>query len=98
MIQIEGVLNSQPLTYVNYQRDEPLTPSQLVTGRQVLSVPPESQDKYLKTALEHFWKRWSSEYLTQLREHRKPSQKHGPVVNVGDVSVQEDNVKRLNWQ
>ena len=57
------------------------------------------RDKYLKTVLEHFWRRWSSEYLTQLREHRKPSQKHGPVVNVGDVvSVQEDNVKRLNWQ
>ena len=34
-----------------------------------------------------------------IREHQKPSQKHGPVVNVGDVvSVQEDNVKRLNWK
>ena len=32
-------------------------------------------------------------------QHRKPSQKHGPVVNVGNVvSVQEDNVKRLNWK
>ena len=113
LIQIEGVLNSRPLTYVSHERDEPLTPSHLVIGRQIISVPPESQnngetqtgkeaikrDKYLKTVLEHFWKRWSSEYLTQLREHRKPSQKHGPVVNVGDVmSAEEDNVKRLNWQ
>ena len=113
LIQIEGVLNSRPLTYVSHEGDEPLTPSHLVIGRRILSVPPVSQDngetqtgkdaikrdKYLKIVLEHFWKRWSSEYLTQLREHRKPSQKHGPVVNVGDVvSVQEDNIKRLNWQ
>ncbi|XP_028397220.1 uncharacterized protein LOC114521030 [Dendronephthya gigantea] len=113
LIQIEGVLNSRPLTYVSNEKDEPLTPSQLVIGRRIVSVPSELQDdvkiqarndaikrdKYLKTVLGHFWKRWSSEYLTQLREHHRPSKRDGPVINVGDVvSVKEDNVKRLNWE
>jgi hypothetical protein len=49
--------------------------------------------------LEHFWKRWRSEYLwTQLREHHKPGKKHSLEVQVGDVVlIEEDNVKRLNW-
>lgn len=113
LIQIEGVLNSRPLTYVDHEGEEPLTPSHLVIGRRILSILPEPEDnvqiqarnnavkrgKYLKTVLGHFWKRWSSEYLTQLREHHRPSRRDGPVISIGDVvSVKEDNVKRLNWQ
>ncbi len=114
LIQIEGVLNSRPLTYVDEEENEPLTPSHLVIGRRILSIPSEPPDvgkceveksgivkrnKYLITILGHFWKRWSSEYLTQLREHHRSNKRDGPVINVGDVvTVKEDNVKRLNWQ
>ena len=57
------------------------------------------RNKYLITVLEHFWKRWSSEYFTQLREHHRSNKRDGLVINVGDVvTVKEDNVKRLNWQ
>ncbi len=57
------------------------------------------RNKYLITVLGHFWKRWSSEYLTQLREHHRSNKRDGPVINVGDVvTVKEDNVKQLNWQ
>ena len=114
LIQIEGVLNSRPLTYVDEEENEPLTPSHLVTGRRILSIPSEPPDvgkceveksvivkrnRYLITILGHFWKRWSSEYLTQLREHHRSNKRDGPVINVVDVvTVKEDNVKRLNWQ
>ena len=74
LIQIEGVLNSRPLTYVDEEENEPLTPSHLVIGRRILSIPSEPPDagkcevekrvivkrnKYLITVLGHFWKRWS---------------------------------------
>ena len=43
VVEIECVLNSRPLTYVSSQdRVEPLTPSHLLTGRRLLSIPDES--------------------------------------------------------
>ena len=112
LIRVEGVLNSRPLTYVYPEQDEPLTPSHLVLGKRILSVPKQGEsdaedeskdelikrDKHLKNVLEHFCRRWKLEYLTQLREHHKPSKKRGLQVKVGDVVlIQEDNIKRLNW-
>ncbi|XP_028416184.1 uncharacterized protein LOC114539807 [Dendronephthya gigantea] len=112
LIRVEGVLNSRPLTYVYSDEDEPLTPSHLVLGKRILTVPTQveidandegknellKREKYLKNVLKHFWKRWKLEYLTQLREQHQPSKKDGPKIKVGDVVlIQEDNVKRLNW-
>ena len=83
LIEIEGVLNSRPLTYVYDELDEqPLTPSSLVIGRRlldpvelrdidilILSKPALfKKDRYLRTLLKHFWSRWKREYLTSLRE------------------------------
>ena len=40
IIEIECLLNSRPLTYVNSEDiEEPLTPSHLVTWRRLLSLP-----------------------------------------------------------
>ena len=64
----------------------PLTPSHLVMGRRLLSQAPVVRDEtdtpagngslsrratYLKKLLEHFWKRWSREYLLELREDHR---------------------------
>ncbi|KAK6172490.1 hypothetical protein SNE40_016128 [Patella caerulea] len=109
IIQIEGVLNSRPLTYLCDDGGEPLTPSQLVIGRRLLSEPnavtpevinPDSyaRSKYLKTVLDHFWNRWRREYVTDLREHHKFNQTKGQSVHVGDVVIiYEDKVPRHNW-
>ena len=83
----------------------PLTPSHLVTGRRLLSQAPVVRDEtdtpvgngslsrratYLKKLLEHFCKRWSREYLLELREHHRVK---------GDiVCVYEEKTPRNLWR
>ena len=105
---MEGVLNSRPLTCVYPDQGEPLTRSHLVLGKRILTVTAQensnlkgegrnkllTRNKHLRNVLQHFWKRWQSEYLT----HHNQSKKNGPKIQVGDVvRVQEDMIKRLNW-
>ena len=73
--------------------EKPLTPSHLLVGLRILSLPdylghickPSDEDfevsasqltkrmKHLASVLNHFWRRWRSEYLNELRE----SHRHG---------------------
>ena len=40
LVEVEGTLNSRPLTYVSSDDpEEPLTPSHLMYGRRILSLP-----------------------------------------------------------
>ena len=78
--EIEEVLNSRPLTYVSTDDlEEPLTPSHLLLGYRVLSLPDptlsndpdygESANdlgrrmKHLLKTSEKFWKRWKNTCL-----------------------------------
>ena len=113
VVEIEAIFHSRPLSYVSADDlDEPLTPSHLMVGRRILSlpdnlnyyVPDDDEDfvvndsvvkkraKHLNSVLNHFWKRWSKEYLLELREshcHSKTSREL-PDVNIGDVVVVHD--------
>ncbi|XP_050397872.1 uncharacterized protein LOC130014246 [Patella vulgata] len=114
LVDIEGVLNSRPLTYLSDDCIEPLTPSHLVLGRRILSEPlftpnPKvvgntssefcKRKKYLQTVINHYWSRWRNDYVTQLREHHRSRVKTGPIIREGDiVLVFDDKVSRLNWE
>ena len=57
--------------------------------------------RYLGLLLEHFWKRWSREYVTELRNsHRQRSRPGSRIsISVGDVvTVFEDNLPRSQWR
>ena len=89
--EVEGVLNSRPLTYV-YSDDitEPLTPSHLLVGYRILTLPDDTVSKdlddeytpgnltrraaHLVKTLRNFWKRWKREYLLELREFHRTGQ------------------------
>ena len=100
--EIEGVVNSRPLTYIcSDEFKEPITPAHLVIGRRILNLPihdVDEEDEYdfttiekrarhLCTLLGHFWARWKNEYLLSPRElHRLKS------TNQKGAEVQEGDV------
>ena len=117
LVEVEAALNSRPLTYVFDEMEEPLTPSHLIVGRRILSVPSRSSSdevgqteetvtltrraKFLQRTLDHFWNRWRSEYLTQLREYHRYSKRANSIrkVQVGDIVCLHDNkIPRQLWR
>ena len=58
--------------------------------------------KYLSNTLNHFWKRWRSEYLVELREsHRQGNHNSSsqPSITTGDiVVVHDENLPRGFWR
>ena len=95
--------------------EEPLTPAHLMYGRRLTRLPPypsvedveevsskglNRRMKYLSLKLDHFWKRWKREYLSELREHHKRNvTKGGAIVEIGDmVSVTVEGVSRGKWR
>lgn len=98
IVEVEAVLNSRPLTYVSSEEvEEPLTPSHLLVGHRILSLPdpsPEPSDPdytpeelvhkmdQLSSTLRHFWNRWKKEYLLELREFHRLKVNNGSAYNV----------------
>ncbi len=109
--EVEATLNSRPLTYdYDNPSEEVLTPAHLIFGRRLTTLP-ESREveedigckrryRYVNERLEHFWRRWHKEYLTDLREsHDCNANKAAKEPKVGDVVVVfEDGAKRNSWK
>ncbi|XP_039435934.2 uncharacterized protein LOC120417801 [Culex pipiens pallens] len=83
LTQIEAVLNSRPLAPVS---DDPndytaITPAHFLIGREMQAVAePDYTDlkenrlsrwQLVQTMLQHFWKRWTAEYLPELQQRTK---------------------------
>ena len=79
--QVQNIINNRPLTYVYTEKNvEPLTPNKLLYGRNIEDSVTDNgfgsdgddgnldeRFKRLQILLNHFWKRWSNEYLVSLR-------------------------------
>ena len=119
--EIEGVLNSRPLTYIaSDDLEEPLTPAHLITGRRILNLPDafylqdvEEGDVeittihlterlvHLNQVLEEFWRRWTTEYMLELREshrHRQKVDKEVPVKKGDVVLIYDEDSPRGFWK
>ena len=87
LVEVEGVVNSRPLTYVEDSASGTsyvLSPSHLICSRKIICVPNDSHfevistnDTFTKRArqqkhlLSQFTRQWRTEYLTGLREYHK---------------------------
>ena len=110
LTQIEAVLNSRPLVPMVTQDGEgveALTPGHFLIGKSLCSLPDKEspvQDishlrrwQLCQRLTQHFWQRWSKEYLQSLRRFCKW---HCPQRNLqpGDVVIlQEDGIARSCW-
>ena len=77
LLEVEVILNSRPPPYISTNVEEPLRPSRLIIGQNVLILAFYCQnetnnldiiltnsqfpEKYLNQTLNHFWRRWRSE-------------------------------------
>ena len=48
--------------------------------------------------IEHFWKRWKSEYLTSLREFHRNTGRNEQTIKAGDIVQIHDESPRTNWK
>ncbi|XP_011694053.1 PREDICTED: uncharacterized protein LOC105453629 [Wasmannia auropunctata] len=108
--QIEAVLNSRPLTPMSTDPNDliPLTPAHFLIGKTLNSVAdpdlthlPESRLsrwQLIQNLQQHFWKRWSKEYLSELQQRTKwkrpfPQLKEGTM-----VLIKEENLPPFKWR
>ena len=112
LTQIEACLNSRPLAPLLNDDDgiEALTPGHFLIGRPLVSLPDNSFTHTYSDSLSslrrwqlcqaltrHFWKRWSTEYVTHLgrfTKWRHPSRN----LAVGDIVIlREDSILPTKW-
>ena len=98
VVEIEGLINSRPLTYV-FDDDEPnatpLCPSHLIYGRRITSMPNSQHYEVVSTyqslrkrarhhrnLIQQFTKQWRTEYLLGLREHSRAMARNSKTGNI----------------
>ena len=107
--EVTNIVNSRPLTFVSDDvRDpKPLTPNDLLLPRQPgFPSPPGKFGKadaygrrwrYVQYVMDHFWKRWTSEYLPNLQVRSKWLEKQRNL-QIGDiVLVLDESLLRAHW-
>lgn len=110
LAQIEAVMNSRPLTPVSNDPNDLsyLTPGHFLVGDSLTAIPQQdvrqvpinrlSRWQRINQIYQHFWKRWSSEYLQQLQQRTKWQYSKGLQLAVGDmVMLREDDSSPLKW-
>ncbi|XP_049869025.1 uncharacterized protein LOC126368869 [Pectinophora gossypiella] len=108
--QIEAILNSRPLCPLSPSPTDlqPLTPGHFLIGRPLTALPAAQLldcntnrlDRYqrLEQIRQHFWRRWSSEYVSELQQRTKWKVR-SKALRLNDlVLLKDDSVPPLCWR
>ncbi|CAK1584895.1 unnamed protein product [Parnassius mnemosyne] len=110
LIQIEAILNSRPLTPLSTNPEDllPLTPGHFLIGRPLTSLPtPDYKDhsvssltrfQRIEQLRQHFWARWSKEYISELQLRMKWRSCKGSLKLNSLVLLKEENSPPLKWK
>ena len=108
--EAEGIVNSRPLTLENLHDPEsgPLTPSQILTMKSRVVLPPpgefQAADVYgrkrwriAQHLANSFWSRWRKEFLQLLQSRQKWTEEKRNLQVDDVVLLKEDGVVRGRW-
>ncbi|XP_055838266.1 uncharacterized protein LOC129906506 [Episyrphus balteatus] len=110
VIQIEAILNSRPLTPLSSDPNdfEALTPGHFLIGGPLTAIAePDITDskigslnkfRQMQHIQQHFWKRWSAEYLHLLQQRVKWETESNNLKNDTLVLIEEDNIPPMRWK
>lgn len=110
LVQIEAILNSRPITPLSANPDDltPLTPGHFLIGRSLTSLPSQDVSNHSPNYLtrfqrvellrQHFWARWSKEYVGELQQRVKWFSHEDPLKINSLVLLKEDNLPPLKWK
>ncbi|KAL4111865.1 hypothetical protein QTP88_015742 [Uroleucon formosanum] len=111
LTRVEACRNSRPIISLSSDPSDLsyLTPGHFLIGDAITSVPERDETTTAVTPLERWrrvtqysqllWKRWSTEYLSQLQDRTKWTQSKGPNLKVGSVVlIRDTNLPPLQWR
>ncbi len=109
LCQVESCMNSRPLLPIDSHSDdgiEVLTPGHFLIGRSLRAFPEQDTVKttsllrrwtLCQNLIQHFWKRWSSEYLQQLQRMQKWKTPQQDIQIDDIVIIKEDSAFTNHW-
>lgn len=109
LTQVEAILNSRPLSPLSSDPNDldPITPAHFLIGRPLTAVPDPvlshikenrlNRFQRIQQLCQHFWSRWSSEYVNELQIRTKWRQNHGQLTVGSLVLIKDKNQPPLNW-
>lgn len=110
LAQIEAVLNSRPISCLSTDPSDylPLTPSHFLIGRpltapataDITEVPPTRLTRYdrIEQLRQHFWKRWATEYVSELQIRTKWKTHVNDLQLDSLVLLKDDQQPPLKWR
>ena len=110
VIEIEGLLNSRPLTPLSSDPNDfqALTPAHFLIGESLTALPERdfmdvpanrlSVWQHIQKIKQHFWSRWHKEYINELNMRSKWKQDAASNLRINDlVLLQAETLPPLHW-
>ena len=110
MYEVESIINSRPITSTSSDSKDPypLSPSQILTMKTSIVLPPagkfQRHDVYMRRRWRRvqylcnlFWSRWKREYLPTLQQRPKWNQQKRNMKVNDVVLIKDENESRNDW-